>query len=397
MPVDGPEELQVIIEKILRYERSGGYGPWRRQVNLVAGVGDFGPLIDSMLEGFTKRLLTDGIPASYTTTMTYANWRSPYCPDPRSFRNTTLSRLSEGCLLWVYLGHGQPTALDWLRVPGGAFPILAAEDLAPLPPAVTPPIAVMLACYTGAFDLEEDCLAEEMLHTAGGPVAVLGGSRVTMPYAMAVLGQELMAEFFVEQPETLGEMVLHAKQRMLSDEASKSATRRLLDTLAAVFSSSRELVAAERVEHAALFNLLGDPLLRIHHPQQIVLESVDTVTAGQTLEIAGNMPIDGRCTLELICRRDGCIVPQEARAEFETTDAFLQSFNTVYAQANEQRWHMETFEVQAGPFRTQLPVPADAHGPCHVRLFIEGAAGHALGAADVTITSPPAADAAQRG
>ncbi len=50
------------------------------------------------------------------------------------------------------------------------------------------PIAIMLACYTAAFDQPQDCLAEQMLKAEGGPVAVYGGSRVTMPYAMSVMG-----------------------------------------------------------------------------------------------------------------------------------------------------------------------------------------------------------------
>ena len=62
----------------------------------------------------------------------------------------------------------------------------------------------MLACYTAAFDQPQDCLAEELLKTEGGPVAVYGGSRVTMPYAMGVMGTAMMDEYFKTPPADAG-------------------------------------------------------------------------------------------------------------------------------------------------------------------------------------------------
>ena len=44
-----------------------------------------------------------------------------------------------------------------------------------------------------------------MLATPGAPVAVICGSRVTMPYAMAVLGTELLGQVFENRSETLGQ------------------------------------------------------------------------------------------------------------------------------------------------------------------------------------------------
>mgnify|MGYP000617871448 CR=1 FL=1 len=44
-------------------------------------------------------------------------------------------------------------------------------------------------------------------------MAVLAGSRVTMPYAMAVLSNTMIDECFQNHPKTLGEIVLRAKRR----------------------------------------------------------------------------------------------------------------------------------------------------------------------------------------
>src|SRR5262245_6411219 len=189
IPADTPAEVSRIVAKMLAYEKNNDFGPWRQRVNLIAGVGGFSPLVDTVIETATSKLLTSGIPATHDTRMTYGSWRSQYCPDPRLFHAMTVQRHNEGCLFWVYIGHGQATTLDQVSIPGERFNILNVDDCRELQAhAGAAPIALMLACYTAAFDQPRDCLAEQMLKADGGPVAVYGGSRVTMPYGMAVMG-----------------------------------------------------------------------------------------------------------------------------------------------------------------------------------------------------------------
>src|SRR5581483_759475 len=137
-----------------------------------------GALVDMAVESVAKSILCDQIPAAYCTSMTYASWRSPYCPDPATFGQTTLDRLNEGCLFWIYMGHSQRQFVDFMRVPHTHYPILTSRDVPRLQATDGATIAIFLSCYTGAFD-SDDCLAEQMLRSEGGPVAVLGGSRVT--------------------------------------------------------------------------------------------------------------------------------------------------------------------------------------------------------------------------
>ena len=74
---DTPSELVSVLAKVMAYEQSSDVGAWRRKVNFVAGVGGFGVLADKILESAAKKFITDGIPASYQTSMTQASWRSP--------------------------------------------------------------------------------------------------------------------------------------------------------------------------------------------------------------------------------------------------------------------------------------------------------------------------------
>ncbi len=385
LTADSPDELSEIVRKILAYEQDAAGGAWRRRVNFIAGLGGFGRLADAALEVATKKLITDGIPAGYSTSMTYASWHSPYCPDPRGFCQTTVNRLNEGCLFWVYIGHGQKRFVDWLHVPGGGFPILTDRDIPRLACQQGAPIACFLACYTAAFDQTDDCLAEEMLRAPGGPVAVLGGTRVTMPYAMSVLGTEMLKACFERGVPTLGQAFLEAKRNMMRD--SRDGNRASLDALAALISPAPVDLRAERAEHLELFHLIGDPLLRIVYPQQINLQTAATATAGETMKVEGAAPFDGAGRVELIVRRDRLTFEAQPREQFLPTATAMAAYQPIYEKANDPVLVSLPIDLRQGRFTAELKVPRDAHGPCHVRASLDSSTGHALGSADVQITA----------
>ncbi|MEO8496193.1 MAG: C25 family cysteine peptidase, partial [Planctomycetota bacterium] len=343
-----------------------------------------GAVADNVIETTTKKVLTEGIPASYETSMTYGSWRSPFCPDPRHFHQATVDRLNEGSLFWVYIGHGQRRFLDQVRTPGGFYHIFDTDDMPKVSCTNGSPIAIFLSCYAGSFDEVRDCLGEEMLRAEDGPVAVLCGSRVTMPYAMAVMGHELMNQYFVERRETLGELVMHAKRQMVrelkEEEHSAKATRHLLDSIAAVISPAPELLDEERREHVQLFNLLGDPLLQLDHPQQVTFTAVEEAFAGSEIQVSGTTSINGRCTIELICRRDRLKNRFVARPQYDPRDEALADYTAVYAQANDRQWTTASFACQPGAFETTIQIPSEAQGPCNIRVFVEGEGSFGLGA-----------------
>jgi hypothetical protein len=387
LTVDSQQELARVLQKVLTYEKSLDCGAWRRRINVVAGVGGFGTLTDAVIQMATKRFLTEGIPAAYHTTMTFGSWQSPYCPDPRVFHDVTLRRLNEGCLFWIYIGHGQRRYLDHVHVPGGAFHILDADDVQGLRAVRGLPIAMMLACYTGAFDGPTDCLAEEMLRVDGGPAAVICGSRVTMPYGMSVLADAMMEQYFNAQSQTLGQLLLESKRRTVSDHPANSR-RQLLDAVAAAFSPDPDQLDEERLEHLSLFNLLGDPLMRLRHPVEIQLQADAQPTAGQTIRVSGRCRAVGRGTVELVCRRDRMRIASPTRDRFQPTDEFLRSLNDVYDQANDPVWIAQPFSSAGAGFEVSIRVPIEARGPCHLRAYLAGDDDFAAGATDIFIRRP---------
>ena len=385
LSVDTPQQLRALVEKVIAYERSTDFGRWRRRVNVVAGVGGFGWIGDKVLDTATRFLLSQGIPGDYRASMTFGNWRSPYCPNPRLFHAAALERLNEGAWFWVYLGHGQPLGLDHVHMPDGHYPIFSVDDVAKLRCARGAPIVLLLACHTGAFDASVDCLAERMVGQPRGPVAAVAGSRVTMPYAMSVLTSAMMEQLFKQHRPTLGEVILHAKRQAVAVPDETAEIRKTLDAIGAAISPAPRQLAAERAEHLLLFNLLGDPLLRLRYPETVALECPTTASAGEPLHVSGVSPTEGRAVVELVVPRHRRDFEPPARSEYSTCAESLAQMQQTYRRANDRQLAAVESGVSPGRFEVKLDVPEHARGACRLRVFIEGGEGFSSGHAMVDV------------
>lgn len=254
IPADTPAELQAVVRKLLQYERAPAVGSGRRQLDVVAGVGGFGVVADALIEASARSVFTQVVPASYTVRRLKA--------DPES----TCTQISADSFAWIYLGHGLPTMLDFAATSRGPKPILCVSDVAALRCGDNRPLAVLIACYTGAIDAGTDSLAEELVLHEGGPVAAIAATRVTMPYGNSVFGCELLRAAFRDSPGTLGDIWLCAQRQTLTPPMADDSLRSSLDAVARGVSPPPADLAAERREHVLLYQLLGDPLLRLKYP-----------------------------------------------------------------------------------------------------------------------------------
>ncbi len=389
LTVESVDELRAIVKKIVAYEKQPDYHRWRSRVNFVAGASGFSPIVDALLETTARQIISAGIPSGYETKFTYANWRSPFCPDPRLFHETLVDRLNEGSLFWVYMGHGRRTGIAPLRVPGGLVRCLDCGDADELHctcgPGCGPPIALFFACYTGAFDSPQRCLADELLRADGGPVAVVAGSRTTMPYAMTVFGSELIGECFGDHAATLGEALLNAKRRLVGADRSGLDSRRLvMDALAKAASPQGSDLAAERLEHVALFNLIGDPLLQLHLPHEMTLTSKAAAAPNEAVALSGNSPCRGRCTIELVADQDSNDSCRQ-RSRFDATADALTDYQRNYERANHPPICSTELTVEAGDFKTSLEIPPTVSGRCKLRAFVAGPNDCAVGSSPIEI------------
>ncbi|MFO0914430.1 MAG: C25 family cysteine peptidase [Pirellulales bacterium] len=372
IPAGTTTELRQIVAKVLDYERNKDFGLWRRQINLTAGTGNFGPLIDGAIEMAAKQFITQKIPAAYETDLCYANWRSPYCPPMSALRTTALEQLQGGAAAWVYMGHGLPDRLGTPGPDGKPCWVLTPDEVRQLHRCPQPPIALILACYAAAYDARSDSVAEQLLKAPGGPVAVIGGTRVTMPYGLSLLSLGLLEHWFEHPAPTVGDLVLSAKRELVHPDQDDPSTK-WLDALAQLFHPQRDQLAAERLEHAHLVQLLGDPLLTLTHPAELELQASGEASPGTTVIVRGQASFDGEATVELVCRRDRLTFDPPARRSWPDLEGDAALALATRERANDRRWNSIALPVAAGPFEVRLTVPESAHGPGHVRVFLQGA------------------------
>jgi hypothetical protein len=385
--VDTPEQLAAVLEKTLRYETSADFGPWRRRVDFIGGMGGFGAFADAAIESAAKKLVTDSLAPEFTSSLTFASWQSPYCPAPSHFSSTTIDKLNRGCLFWVYIGHGSRRTLDWLMTPKAYYPILVDKQIRQVKCQHGAPIMLCFACYTAAFD-DDDCLGEQLLRAPEGPVAVFGGTRVTMPYAMAVLGRELMTVCFSDNaPATLGEAIQRAKRQTL-EPPKDDPFRQSLDAMATLVSPAPDQLVAERTEHVHLLHLLGDPLIKLKWPQRAEIVTPTHVAPGETMTITLGSPFAGHATVELSARRDRLLNPGPPRGEYDE-HAAEHDYDAVYLRANDLVLDRTEVDITREATVT-LTVPANASGPCNVTAFIEAKTACAAAGRAVEIETPKA-------
>lgn len=270
IPADSAAEVAAILRKSLRYESERAEGGWERRVHFASAKGGFGAVTDALIEAAARQVIQRHIPAIYETQHICPGSIQDEAGKLKGFPLCAREQLSAGSLAWVYMGHGRATELDRVRTSKGAESILSVGDVPALRCAGHSPLAVLIACSTGALDAPRDCLAEELLKAEEGPVAVIAATRVTMPYGNTVIGCEMLKACFTDRPDHIGDVLRLAACRTLLPGTEKDSMRDSLDSLARGLSPPPVDLAAERDEHVQMYHLYGDPLLHLKYADEVV-------------------------------------------------------------------------------------------------------------------------------
>ncbi|MEP4683053.1 MAG: peptidase C25, partial [Rhodopirellula bahusiensis] len=200
------------------------------------------------------------------------------------------------------------------------------------------------------------------------------------PYGNACMGLGLLESVYSGGPQNtgcdrIGDAMLHAARSLQSKEKGKQSTMRVMvDTLASMISPAGTDLQQERLEHAALYQLLGDPTLRLHPPQPLDLsiESTDDVAA-RSLSVAVTSPIAG--TLIVAIERPLTAITQTPTDSPNDHDAH----GTTITE--------HQIEVPAGKRVLQtLSLPLGETGPLIIRGFVHGKTGWASAAQRTFLT-----------
>ena len=381
LPVDNAEQLRDGLSKIIQHETKQDFGDWRNRVSLIGGVGGFGPLIDTAIESVTRTIVTGVLPSDAKTHVRFGSPGHAFYPKKIPFTQAVLNDYAAGSRFWVYAGHGQVTELDHVPPTAEGIPVLSGESVKRLVSRDKRyPIALMLACYTGALDASEDSIAEKMWLQDGGPIAVIAGSRVTMPYGNTSAAIGLIDAIYHQKKPRLGDAWLSSVQSMQEetllqnheDDVRKPAANiengsgieTLINTLAMLVSPPGSDLVAERLEHSKLYNLIGDPTLALNHPKPIEFSVNPGFDAATPIELNLQSPIDGLMTISL--------------------DRPLGSASD--GDPNELTVAKLSIDVKAGiPTRPSILPPTETTGPIVVRVHVAGRGCWATGSAKTRV------------
>ena len=392
-PVHSDQELLALTRKIIHYEQEIPEGEWQRKVNFIAGVGDLGVVVDQVIDSTVRKIIAEMLPPEYVSTFTQANWKSPFCPAPMLFRDVVISRINEGALFWVYMGHGWYQGLDVLHTPDENYPIFEYNDAKYLNCSQAPPIMFFAACYTGTLDGWKESLAERMVLEPNGPIAAVAASRVSMPYGLAVFSTELLSTMFSPRyasqtdSKLLGSIILRAKQQMhpLKQSGEKNSgekkkngkedIRDFLDQMGSFFDPTGNELDKQLLDHVHSINLIGDPLLRVRFPQTMEISAPETVPAAHVMEISGHYPpqetgqFKVKAELSLVRQKSGSRRPN--RKEYSRSMKDLEEFQKIYMAANDLVLAQSETVASGGKFYIELKVPENCFGSYVLRVVLE--------------------------
>ncbi|MHC4407490.1 MAG: C25 family cysteine peptidase [Planctomycetota bacterium] len=381
IPADSPEEAKLMLGKVIAYEKDTDFTSWRRRINVVAGVGGFGAREDAAIESAATTFLKTNIPASYDLHVTYANLKSAYCPPPSQVMKITSERFNEGALFFAYIGHGWRNGFDRFKYKGIRYPIFTEDAAAELESKRGMPIAFLLCCSTGHFDGAPDCIAEVMVKRPRGPVAVIASSRVSMPYGNAPLAKELLQGLFQEHASTLGGALQAAKRRTMTLDRGDRQRNEIEQLATAFYEPNAKKREQERIEHLYLYNLLGDPAMRVPHPGRATVQAEDEALPGSELRVTVSKAIAGRYKLELVAERS----PYRALRTGDSDEEFLRA----YHNANKGVRVRVEGETTDGGITAKLALPKNLRpGKYDVRVWVEGQNGVAIGSKRIKVIEP---------
>jgi hypothetical protein len=206
LPVRNTTEANLVVSKIVNYEKGTYAGPWNNQALVV---GDQNVDID-----FTSASIAAAadLPPSLQVTKILANNL-----DFATARTDLLTALNSGALLVNYSGHGAEQQWSFSD-------LFDTNDATALTNGGRLPVYLVMDCLNGFFqDVYAESLAQTLiLAPNGGAVAVWASSGFTNQPPQATMNLSLLSQMKAFPNEPLGKMVLFAKSGTTDNDVRRT-------------------------------------------------------------------------------------------------------------------------------------------------------------------------------
>ena len=364
LPVRSPEDLVAVVRRIIKCETEPLSGAWRRESVFFAGEGRFGPAVDKLIESIAGNLVAKEIPPEFAVTMTYGNPNSAWFWPAPDFNDAVIAAFNRGAALFNYVGHGYAEGFDRVEADGKHYPILKSDDVLRLNNGGRAGLVSIIACSTGHFDdAKRDCVAERMLQKDGGPLAVFASSRISHPFANALLGQGLVKALFKREAR-IGELLLDAKRGMVAE------SKGMLAMLAKPHLSAATDIPSLVRDHIHLYHLFGDPASKLPFAAQLKeLNSPESAAPGAAITVTAETGVAGGGKATVRLERPRAALLGSKKAALNDAD----SVRAAHRAANEVLVTEVSADVADGRFQVALPIPADlAPGDYVLSVYVTG-------------------------
>jgi hypothetical protein len=264
IPVQRVEDAETVVRKIVEYERNPLRGQWQNTV-LIAGDDERGGKRENetVFTMDSEELAQHTIPKTLDQVKLYlmeyemnSFWKKPEA------KADLIAAINRGALLFNYMGHGNYDVLaheDLLR---------ASTDISLLKNGRKLPLCFSASCSNAHFDHPiKVSLAERLLTSPdGGVVAMIAATRLCTHASNADLNKHFYENLFPEEggTERIGVALMSAKYQSFN------------------------------IWNTTLYNLLGDPAMRVAMPERTVHLTVkDTLRALDEWRIVGTVQWEG--------------------------------------------------------------------------------------------------------
>jgi len=264
LPVRTTKQLRRLVAQIIAHE-SRQPSPDDLRLPAWGGSPGYNAFIDSMTTSMALATVRTNSPRWSRPWMILADPKHPLCGTPEKHAAMFTKQLSRGGALAVMMGHGSATGFYSMRSGRKDIWFTAREarkGLANGPPA---PAVAIFSCDTGNFAGKRESLAESMLLTPGGPVAVIAATTESHPLTNYFTGLSLL-QSLGRARKRLGDLWLDAQQK------AKSARNPLVERILRDVEGKLEdriNVDKLRRDQILMYALLGDPATRLHLPDRL--------------------------------------------------------------------------------------------------------------------------------
>jgi hypothetical protein len=305
-PANDANELEIMVNKTLKYEKNPETGDWMNRMLLAGGVSSWS--VSGQDSGEYESALTSYI------VQNYAKSKINYTHLVRESGNLTRTNFknlfNNGSSTVIMAGHGSPTTYYIDPSTTG----YTTSDAATSSNAYMPSLVYIDACSTSSYDANDNSIGETLIKRInGGAIGAIGGLRVTWYFEGDENLEKLnrgnakmfWKEFFQEEKFQQGKALYDSKVSYINSDYY-------------THGSGSTIYDFER-KNILTYNLLGDPEIDIYtnKPQQAKNAFNENFYEGQLASI----------TIMDIYDK---IIPN-ARVHFTSADG---KFSTTYADRN---------------------------------------------------------------